>query len=197
MPEAVSYRYARALADAVLDPRSGMTAEKAKSELRAFDDLVSSSAELQNALLSPAVAPARKRAVIARFASELPLQKIVRNFLYVLVDRRRIGLLHDIQAAFEAEIDERSGIVRAQVTSAAALAEPERAQVQATLSHLTGKQVRIGVFDRHRVDRRRGGEDRVDDLRRKRARATRTIAREIVIAVILPARGRRGKTKDS
>lgn len=143
MPEAVSYRYARALADAVLDPRSGMTAEKAKSELRAFDDLVSSSAELQNALLSPAVAPARKRAVIARFASELPLQKIVRNFLYVLVDRRRIGLLHDIQAAFEAEIDERSGIVRAQVTSAAALAEPERAQVQATLSHLTGKQVRI------------------------------------------------------
>jgi F-type H+-transporting ATPase subunit delta len=143
MPEAVSYRYARALADAVLDPRSGMTAEKAKSELRAFDDLVSSSSELQNALLSPAVAPPRKRAVIARFASELPLQKIIRNFLYVLVNRRRIGLLHDIRAAFEAEIDERSGVVRAQVTSAGALAEAERAQVQATLSQLTGKQVRI------------------------------------------------------
>ena len=143
MPQAVSYRYARALADAVLDPRSGMTAEKAKSELRAFDELVKSSAELQNVLLSPAVAPPRKRAVIARFAAELPLQKIVRNFLYVLVDRRRIGLLHDAREAFEAEIDERSGIVRAKVTSASTLAEPEKARMQATLSQMTGKQVRV------------------------------------------------------
>ena len=142
MPEAVSYRYARALADAVLDPRSGMTAEKAKSELRSIDELVQSSHELQNALLSPAVTPPRKRAVIARFAAELALTKIVRNFLYVLIDRRRIGLLHDIREAFEAEIDERSGIVRAQVTSAAPLSDPERAQMQTTLSQLTGKQVR-------------------------------------------------------
>jgi len=143
MPEVVSYRYARALADAVLDPRSGMTAEKAKSELRAFADLVRSSAELQNVLLSPAVAPPRKRAVIARFAAELPLQKIIRNFLFVLVDRRRIGLLQDIREAFEAEIDERSGIVRAHVSSATALAQPEQAHLQATLSQLTGKQVRV------------------------------------------------------
>jgi len=141
MPEAVSYRYDRALADAVLDPRSGMTAEKAKAELRSFDELVQSSHELQNALLSPAVAPLRKRAVIARFASELPLTKIVRNFLYVLINRRRIGLLHDIRAAFDAEIDERSGIVRAQVTSAVPLPDPERAEMQSTLSRLTGKQV--------------------------------------------------------
>ena len=142
MPEAVSYRYARALADAVLDPRNGLTAEKAKSELQAFDELVQSSHELQNALLSPAVAPPRKRTVIGRFAGELALSKLVRNFLYVLVDRRRVNLLHDIRAAFEAEIDARSGVVRAEVTSAAPLADAERAQVQAKLSAITGKQVR-------------------------------------------------------
>jgi F-type H+-transporting ATPase subunit delta len=143
MPQAVSYRYARALADAVLDPRSGMTAEKAKAELRGFDELVASSADLQNALVSPAVAPPRKRAVVGRFASELGLSKIIRNFLFVLVDRRRIGLLHDIRDAFESEIDDRSGIVRAQVTSAADLGGPERGRIQDTLSQLTGKQVRV------------------------------------------------------
>ena len=91
-------------------------------------------------------------AVIGRFAGELGLSKLARNFLFVLVDRRRINLLHDIRAAFEAEIDERSGVVRAQVTSAAPLAGAERTQVQNKLSQMTGKQVRADFsVDEHLI----------------------------------------------
>ena len=142
MPQAVSLRYARALADAVLDPKSGLEAGRAWQELQSFSALVRESTELRNVLLSPAVSPARKRAVVGRFAATLPLSKLVRNFLFVLVDRRRIGALDDVVEAFEAEIDARLGIVRAEVTSAAPLDETQRTEMQAALARVAGKQVR-------------------------------------------------------
>jgi F-type H+-transporting ATPase subunit delta len=142
MPHAVSTRYSRALADAVLDPKSGLEPGRAWQELRTFADTVRDSVELRNVLLSPAVAPARKRAVVARLAGTLQISKLVRNFFYVLIDRRRLGLLDDMVAAFEAEIDARLGIVRAQVTSAAPLDDPQRAEMQAALARVAGKQVR-------------------------------------------------------
>jgi F-type H+-transporting ATPase subunit delta len=146
MPHAVSMRYARALADAVLDPKSGLEAGRAWQELRSFAELVRDNAELRNVLMSPAVSPARKRAVVSRFAGILSASRLVRNFLFVLIDRRRIALLDEVVDAFEAEIDARLGIVRAQVISAAPLDEPQRAEMQAALGRLAGKQVRAN-FD--------------------------------------------------
>jgi F-type H+-transporting ATPase subunit delta len=146
MPHAVSMRYARALADAVLDPKSGLEPGKAWQELRSVSELVSENAELRNVLTSPAVSTARKRAVIGRFASTLAVSRLVRNFLFVLIDRRRIALLPEVVDAFESEVDARLGVVRAQVTTAAPLDEPQRAEMQAALGRLAGKQVRAS-FD--------------------------------------------------
>jgi F-type H+-transporting ATPase subunit delta len=142
MPHAVSIRYARALADAILDSKSGLEPGRAWQELRSFAEIVRDSAELRNVLLSPAVSAARKRAVVGRFASTLPLSKLIRNFLFVLIDRRRIGMLDEVIDAFESEIDARLGIVRAQVTTAAPLDDTQRAEMQATLARVAGKQVR-------------------------------------------------------
>ncbi|HET8546542.1 MAG TPA: ATP synthase F1 subunit delta, partial [Bryobacteraceae bacterium] len=142
MQHAAASRYARAFADAVLDPKSGLEPPRAWQELRAFGDIIRGSSELRNVLLSPAVSAARKRAVVGRLAATLPISKLVRNFLFVLIDRRRIGMLDDVIEAFETEIDSRLGIVRAQVTSAAALDEPQRVEMQTALARVAGKQVR-------------------------------------------------------
>ena len=80
-------------------------------------------AELKTVLLSPAVSNARKRGVVNRLAASVPLSKLVRNFLYVLIDRRRADLLKDIAPAFDAAVDERQGVVRAEVKSAVPLGE--------------------------------------------------------------------------
>jgi F-type H+-transporting ATPase subunit delta len=146
MPHAVATRYARALADAILDAKSGLEPGRASQELRSFADIVRESAELRNVLSSPAVSAARKRAVAGRFAVTLPLSKLVRNFLFVLIDRRRIGMLEEVIDAFETEIDTRLGIVRARVTSAAPLDEAQRAEMQSALARVAGKQVRAS-FD--------------------------------------------------
>jgi F-type H+-transporting ATPase subunit delta len=143
MPQAVSFRYARALVDAVIGPQSQVNPKQALAELRTFSGMVQDSAELRNVLLSPAVSNAKKRNVIGRFAESLPLSRLVRNFLYVIVDRRRTDLLEDMADAFETALDERLGIVRADVKSAAPLNDRQQSELQQELSRVSGKQVRL------------------------------------------------------
>jgi F-type H+-transporting ATPase subunit delta len=142
MPHAVASRYAQALADAVLAPGSGIEPGQVVSELRTFEELVKGSHDLRNVLLSPAVPTARKRAVIGKLVAVASLSTITRNFLFVMVDRRRTELLGEIAEAFEAVVDERLGFVRAQVTSAAPLSDARKAELQSALTAVAGKQVR-------------------------------------------------------
>ena len=134
---AVATRYANALADVV-----NTAAESTLGELRAFESVLASSSELQNALDTPAVAPSRKRAVVGRLADNLKLSRVTRNFLFVLIDHRRIASLADIVQSFETVADERLGFARADVTSARELAEPQRKQIGAHLERLSGKRIR-------------------------------------------------------
>ena len=142
MSAAVASRYARALIDVIFDPKVvSIPAEQALAELRTFKAMLDSSSDLTNILLSPAVAPARKRAVIARFAEMLPLAKIIRNFLYVIIDHRRTAMLGGILEAIQTQLDERMGIARAQISSALTLADSDKARIQESLERRTGKKV--------------------------------------------------------
>ena len=114
----------------------------AVSELHSFGALLASSGELHNALTTPSVPASRKRAVINRLGDLLSLSKITRNFLYVLVDKRRISILGEIVESFDLVVDERLGFARAHITSAAELNEQQRAEVTAELQKLTGKRLR-------------------------------------------------------
>ncbi len=142
MALAVASRYARALVDLATAKGAVVDAHQMAAQLDAFDATLASSAELHNILLSPAVAAARKRAVVNRVGTQLGLAALVRNFLYVVIDHRRIGMLGEIRAAFETALDERLGLVRADVTSAAPLSAAEQQAIAAQLARLSGKRVR-------------------------------------------------------
>ncbi len=142
MALAVASKYARALADLAADPARGLDPQTAVGELATMEHLVASSADLRNVLLSPAVPPARKRAVIARLAGELNVSRLVRNFLYVILDHRRTAMLPEIRQAFQSIIDERTGWLEAEVTAARELGGGERETVALRLGRLTGKKVR-------------------------------------------------------
>jgi F-type H+-transporting ATPase subunit delta len=134
-------RYASALVDVLTGP-AGMDAAEANQQLRAFAAVLAGSAELRNALTSPAVSPARKRAVVRRLADQLGLAKMVRNFLLVLSDHRRLAALAQMIDTFEILLDERLGFVRAELRSARELDERQKTALAGELSHLTGKKVR-------------------------------------------------------
>ena len=88
----------------------------------------------------------------------------MRNFLFVVLDHRRMALLPEIQMAFDVQLDERQGIMRADVTTARDLSDAEKAELSEALraAHRAsrGSDYRSGC----RVDRRRGGAHRVDHL---------------------------------
>ena len=140
---AVAHRYASAFADVVTVPGAGLSPEAALGEVRAFEAVVRSSAELSNALITPSVPGPRKKAVVGRIAELLKLSRVSRNFLFVLVDRRRIAFLPQIIQSLEQVIDERLGFVRVEVASARDLSEEQRRAVSSQLERITGKQIRM------------------------------------------------------
>jgi F-type H+-transporting ATPase subunit delta len=138
---AVALRYARALADIVLRKGAGITPEQALEQVRAFEELIDTSDDLRNVLLSPSVPPARKRAVVKQIGEQLGTSRIICHFMYVVIDHRRIPMLGEIRKAFQNHVDEVLGIVRADVTAALELTERQRGIVTEKLSQLTGKRV--------------------------------------------------------
>jgi F-type H+-transporting ATPase subunit delta len=142
MQGALASHYARALADAVFAPSSGLRPEDALQQLRAVDELFSGSQKLQRALISPAVTKPRKSAIISRLAEELGVHRRIRNFLLVLVAHRRIKELGAIRRSFEEVIDERLGWVPARIASAQELNPQQREHIERALGIKLGKFIR-------------------------------------------------------
>ncbi len=140
---AVAARYANALADVVTAPNSPLSPEQATAELRDFEAALRESAELHNALVTPAVPGNRKKAVIGRIADRLKLSVVTRNFLFVLIDHRRIASLPGIVTQFEEVVDARLGFARAEVVSATELNDADRRALNGQLEKLTGKRIRM------------------------------------------------------
>ena len=143
---AVAARYANALADVVSNPAptadSALPPQDAVKQLRAFEAVLAESHDLREVLHTPAITLSRKKAVVGRLADLLNLSRIARNFLLVLIGHRRITLLGEILQAFEIELDRRAGYVRADISSARALGDAQRAQIGAEIEKLTGKLIR-------------------------------------------------------
>jgi F-type H+-transporting ATPase subunit delta len=140
---AVVNRYANALADVVLSPSSDVKPVRAAEQMRAFDDAVQGSKDLRLILASPAVAVARKRAIIKDIAGKLGASRVVTNFLLVLSDHRRSAALSQMIDAFESMLDERLGFVRAEVKSSSDLNQDQQNVLVGELGKLAGAPVKL------------------------------------------------------
>ena len=133
-----SRQYAVALADIATAKGA---ADAVMEQLAGFGALYAESPELRNFLSSPAVTREAKHRVIEKLLARVGGSKIVRNFLFVVVDHQRTHLLPEIIAAVQDEIRHRQGITEAQVLSAVELSKAQKAEVEFTLERLTGKRV--------------------------------------------------------
>ena len=140
MSEALARRYAAALADVALEKK---IIDRAKSDFAAFVDAFYSASDLRNFLESPAVGADVKRKVIVSLAERMQLDGSVRNFIQLIVDNGRAELLHEIERALGEELNARTGIALAEVTSARALNDAERRELTAALERRTGKKIEV------------------------------------------------------
>src|SRR5579862_3088570 len=136
----VASRYARALVDVILERH--IDGEAARGQLRALVEAVHESLELRRVWESPAIAPEQKRAVLDAIAGKIGAVKPVRNFMAVIIDHRRLGMLDDILRVFETEVDARLGFAEVQVSSARPLSAEEQREVESRVERMTGKKVR-------------------------------------------------------
>lgn len=133
--KALAERYAGALADVAIAQDA---AQRIQRELKAALALSDESPQLHILLANPAVLRANKHAVIEQLAERAGWSRLLRNFLFLLVDHRRTALLPDIEASFESLLDERRGVTRAVVTSADELSGEEKAELARVIERLTG-----------------------------------------------------------
>lgn len=146
MVSVVATRYAKALLDVVIERKSSVEPAAALAQLRTVEQLIEASPELRNVLLSPAVAPAHKRAVVTKIvglAGGAELSKPVRNFVFVVIDHRRVAEFGSIVAEFETLLDRHLGFVRADVTTARPLAAAQQAALEGEISRVAGKQAKL------------------------------------------------------
>jgi F-type H+-transporting ATPase subunit delta len=136
--KALAERYAAALVDVALENKQ---AELVKQELAAFATMVRESPDLQAFLSNPSIGRAVKHSAIEQLVARMGASRTLRNYLFVIVDQRRAGMLIEIEQAFSALLDARQGITQATVTSPTDLTSEERAELGAVLTKLTGKRI--------------------------------------------------------
>lgn len=138
--ETVARRYASALADVVT--KSGDTSV-VKTELKSWEQLINSNADLQNAFRNPVIAHQDKEKVLESLIERAKPSRTTANFLRVLLRNNRLTEISEINTRFADVLDERSGVVSAEVRSARDLSEQEKAELRASLQKLTGKTVNL------------------------------------------------------
>jgi F-type H+-transporting ATPase subunit delta len=137
---AVLGRYARAYAEVIVQHK--LDADAAVAEIAQVAELIDGNRELHNVLENPAVPHQQKLHLLDAIMKRMGGSKLMRNFLAVLIDNRRIGSIGEVVEQFRQELDRIRGIAEARVSSARALTAAQKKSLEAQLSAITGKLVR-------------------------------------------------------
>ncbi len=135
---AVVQRYAQAIFELGLE--GGDLASLTK-QIRVMADQWQASRELQIALEDPVLEDARRQALLAEIAERLQIRGTALGALRVMCQRRRLAALPGLARELTRLSDEHHGVLRASVTSAAALPEPYYGTLTNKLESVTGKKV--------------------------------------------------------
>ena len=131
-------RYAKAL----LEVAAG-DAARVETDLVAVDGLLTSNAELRQALLSPSVPASAKRGIALAAAERIGMATTGVRLLQLLADRDRLGMTGELLAVFRERLLDRRKVVRAELRSAVALSPDAVRTIEARLGAVTGKNVAV------------------------------------------------------
>ena len=130
---AVSRPYAEALMSIA---QSNNVADKLDSDVRSLLNLIKESEPLQNFFANPFISGEDKKGVISKILSD-DTNPIFRNFLMLLVDRRRITLVEDIAQEYLAKLRELNQTVLAEVISAVPLTDEQQQTIKEKVKSMT------------------------------------------------------------
>ena len=133
-------RYASALADVVVDRNE---AQLVQAELAAWEKMITDNSALLEAFSNPTVAYEQKQNVLNELIVRTKVRPTTTNFLRTLLKNQRLAELPEVNAKLAQILDERSGIISAEITSARAVSDSARSMLEAKLAEMTGKKARL------------------------------------------------------
>src|SRR5215813_2828182 len=132
----IANRYARALADVIVERHE---TNEIVTELNGFERMMAGHPQLRDVFASPVIATERKRAVLGELLARIGLRQTTANFLQLLLNNSRLHDLDQMLKALSRELDTRTNVVSAEVTTARDLGDQEKAALQVQLKAVTGK----------------------------------------------------------
>lgn len=136
----ITNTYARAFVDVVIGRK--LDAAKTLAEVQSIAGLLASSGDLREVWETPSIPPDQKKKLLDAIVAKAKLSREVRNFVAVLIDKRRTNFLGAIVKQFEQDLNQRLGFAVAEITGARDLSDPERRAMESEIEKLTGKKVR-------------------------------------------------------
>lgn len=134
----VARRYAEAMVDVAI---SRNEVESIDNELRVFAETMKASRELYNAFASPIVSPADKLSLLNALISRLNAGQMTANLLRTMLKHYRLHYVAEVYEQFRRKMNERKGLIVAEVATAVQVGASEQARLGRTLEQMTGKQV--------------------------------------------------------
>ena len=136
--QVIAKRYSRALFNLAQEQKA---VEQYGTELDGFSEVLQDMPDLENALRNPLYPEAVKRALILKVTDQLDLSPVVKSFLKLLVEKRRMQHLPEIAEYYHKLIDDYSNIARAKVKAAVRLGGGEINEIAAALEKKIGKKI--------------------------------------------------------
>ncbi len=133
-------RYAAALFDLADEAKQ---LDSVAADLRAIRALIAESGDLRRLVRSPVLTRADQGKAMAAVLEKAGTSDLVRKFVGLVAENRRLFALDDMIAAFLADLARRRGEVTASVTSAAPLNEAQTAAITEALRRAVGGKVAI------------------------------------------------------
>jgi F-type H+-transporting ATPase subunit delta len=135
---AVAERYAQALFE--LGEEDG-SLERMTEQLQAFAAAYEQSKELRSTLNNPILGAEERAGLLTAVAERLGVSPLAVNGLKLMARRRRLPALSAIVTRLTELVDKKSGVLRASVTTAAAMPESYYESLVTQLSSATRKKV--------------------------------------------------------
>lgn len=136
----VARRYATALADVVT---ARGEAQEVRGELRDWAEMMQSNEQLLEVFRNPTIPYEQKRKVLNTLITRARVRPTTANFLQVLLQNQRLADLIEVNKRFAQILDERSGMVSAEVTTARPVGQSAQDALRAKLTTMTGQNVRL------------------------------------------------------
>jgi len=133
----IARRYAKALAEVLPDDKLEKVLKEVKELLKIFDEKV------LKYFKSPVVPVEKKVALLEQILSKVEVSPELKKVLLLMARRNRLGLFREFAQEFENFVNERLGIVKAEITTATEIDDETLGKIKAKIEELFGKKAQI------------------------------------------------------